>query len=308
MHLSVVVPTLNARDQLADTLDALAAGAPEAELIVVNGPSADGTSGMVREHEAVDVLLELSERNLNAARNAGIAVATGDFVGFIGQDTQIESSWIEAVEEAMSGDANVDAVTGPVHRRVSGGVTTESVDELTIGSTAVRFFDGGNVVFTREAIDALDGFDEYLHTGAARDAAHRLAGMGREVAWEPEAVVLREERDDIRHRVGDDDAATVHGLKFRALGYRLAKNYGLGVSNVVQLLRHMVADALSEGWSVLRGEGKASTWFGSGRAVITNTGMGVQDGLAARVADRSPRRNPNGVSSRRSRPVARYDL
>lgn len=306
MQLSVVVPTLNARDQLAETLSALASGAANAELIVVNGPSADGTSGMVREREAVDVLLELSERNLNAARNAGIAAATGDAIGFVGQDTQIESSWLDAVEDELAGGA--DAVTGPIHRRVSGGVTTESVDERTIGSNTVRFFDGGNVVFTKEAITALDGFDEYMHTGAARDAAHRLSGMGREVEWEPKAVVLREERDDIRHRVGDDEAPTVHGLKFRSIAYRLTKNYGLCPSIMLRLLRHMVGDGLAEGWSVLRGESKPSTWFGAGKAVVTNMVMGVQDGLAARVADRSPRRNPNGVSSRRNRPVARYDL
>ncbi|NIS29964.1 MAG: glycosyltransferase, partial [Actinobacteria bacterium] len=44
MDLSVVVPTLNAEEALADCLDALADAAPDAERIVVDGPSADGTS------------------------------------------------------------------------------------------------------------------------------------------------------------------------------------------------------------------------------------------------------------------------
>ncbi len=305
MRLSVVVPTLNAREQLEATLDALGAGAPDVELIVVNGPSADGTSGMVRDHPAVDTLLELSERNLNTARNAGIAEATGDWVAIIGQDTQIESSWLEAIEGAIGDGAEV--VTGPVHRRISGGVTTESLEERTLASRTVRFFDGGNVVFSRQAIDALDGFDEYLHTGAARDAAHRLAGMDREVVWEPDAVVLREEQDDILHRVGDDDPVTVHGLKYRSLGYRLAKNYGLRARIVTRLLRHILGEGISQAWSVLRGEETVSNWLGSGRSVLANTFLGVQDGLAARVADRSPTRNPNGVSASQNRPVARYD-
>ena len=306
MRLSVVVPTLNAREQLAATLSALGSAAPDAEVVVVNGPSADGTSGMVREHDAADVLLELSERNLNAARNAGIKVASGDLVAFVGQDTQLEDSWVAAVTEAI--EEGADVVTGPVHRRVSGGVTTESLEEHTIGSRTVRFFDGGNVVFTKAVLDSLDGFDEYLHTGGARDAAHRLAGLGATVAWEPAAVVLREEQDDVIHRVGDDDPATVEGLKYRSLGYRLAKNYGLRVRIVGRLLRHLIGEGLSEAWGVLRGEGRPSTWLGTGRAVTTNSVMGVQDGLAARVADRSPKRNPNGVSSTRNRPVARYNL
>ena len=306
MRLSVVVPTLNAREQLEETLDALVAGAPGAEVIVVNGPSADGTSGMVREHDGADVLLELSERNLNAARNAGIAAANGDLVGFIGQDTQIGDTWLDAIESAL--DDGADAVTGPVHRRVNGGVTTESLEEESMGERTVRFFDGGNVVFTREAIDLLDGFDEYLHTGAARDAAHRLAGLDRRLEWEPEAVVLREEQDDIVHRVGEDDPATVHGLKYRSLAYRLAKNYGMGVGILLRLIRYLLAQGVSEFWKVIRGENKPSSWFGSGRAVLANAAMGLQDGLAARVADRSPRRNPNGVSAKMNRPVARYNL
>ena len=44
MYLSVVVPTLNGREELARCLDGLAERVPDAEKIVVNGPSADGTT------------------------------------------------------------------------------------------------------------------------------------------------------------------------------------------------------------------------------------------------------------------------
>ncbi|MFB6267015.1 MAG: glycosyltransferase family 2 protein [Halodesulfurarchaeum sp.] len=306
MDLSVVVPTLNARDRLEATLDALEAHAPDVELVVVNGPSADGTSGMVREHDAPDLLLELSERNLNAARNAGIAAADGEVIALVGQDSRIEEGWVDAITAPI--ESGADAVTGPIHREVNGGVTTQSVETRTIGSREVTYFDGGNVALTKGALDALDGFDEYLHTGAARDAAHRLAGMERSVAWDPDAAVLRDEEDDIFHRVGADDETTVIGLKYRSLAYRLAKNYGLRLGVVYRLAKHGIVEGISSLWEVLRGQLSPSQWISSGRAVSTNSVMGVQDGLAARVADRSPRRNPNGVSSRMNRPVARYDL
>lgn len=224
MDLSVVVPTLNARDALLDALDALAAHAPAAEVVVANGPSVDGTSGTVRDHDAVDTLLELSERNLNAARNAGIAATNGTVVAFIGQDTHIQPGWTNAVADAIADGA--DAVTGPVHRTVEGGVTTESVDEATVSGRDVTFFDGANVAITRRALRALDGFDEALQTGAARDAAHRLAGMDRRVAWAPNACVLRTDADDVIHRLPEDADSSARGLKYRALAYRLTKNYG----------------------------------------------------------------------------------
>lgn len=305
MDCSVVVPTLNARDRLRGTLDALAEHAPDAEVIVVDGPSADGTSGMVREHPAVDVLLELSERNLNAARNAGIEASTGDVVAFVSQDSRVDEGWESAVRTAVGEGA--DVVTGPVHRRVSGGVTTEELESRSIASRTVRYFDGGNVAFTRPTIEALDGFDQYLHTGAARDVAHRLAGMDVEVVWEPSMVVLREEADDVLHRVGEDDRQTVVGLKYRSLGYRLGKNYGLRLASIWRAVRHSIGEGATEAWKVITGETEVTEWLANGRAVATNLFVGAQDGLAARVTDRSPRRNPNGISSQPERPVARYD-
>ncbi|MFC3478401.1 glycosyltransferase family 2 protein [Halobacterium litoreum] len=305
MDLSVVVPTLNGRDALAASLDALAAHAPAAEVVVANGPSVDGTSGMARTHDAVDVLLELSERNLNAARNAGIAAATGDAVAFVGQDTCVRRAWLDAVRDALADGA--DAVTGPVHRNVEGGVTTEAEERCEVAGREVVFFDGGNVAFSRDALDALDGFDEYLQTGAARDAAHRLAGMGCEVAWQPDACVLREEADDIAHRLPEDSEDSAWGLKYRSLAYRLVKNYGMGARIAARVVRHALGDALSVGGDVARGDAKLSEWAAAGRAVVPNIWRGSQDGMSARVADRSDRRNPNGVSSRMDRAMARYD-
>ncbi|CQH48634.1 probable glycosyltransferase, type 2 [Halobacterium hubeiense] len=305
MDLSVVVPTLNGRDVLAASLDALAAHAPDAEVIVVNGPSVDGTSGMVRDHDAVDLLLEVSERNLNASRNAGIAAADGDVVAFVGQDSQIREGWVAAVEAAL--DDGADAVTGPVHRRVEGGVTTESVETASVAGRHVTFFDGGNVAFVRDALDALDGFDEYLQTGAARDAAHRLAGMDREVVWGADAVVLREAKDDIRHRLPEDAEESAWGLKYRSLAYRLVKNYGFGARIAARIVKYAVGDAFSVGGDVLRGDAKLSEWAAAGSAVVPNVWTGSQDGMSARMADRTSRRNPNGVSARMDRTMVRHD-
>lgn len=305
MTLSVVVPTLNARDRLATVLDALATNAPDVEVIVVNGPSSDGTSGMAREHEAVDVLLELSERNLNAARNAGFNAASGDVVALVGQDSEVQPGWADAVREAVADGA--DVVTGPVHREVSGGVTTESIERNEVCGRTVTFFDGGNVAFTRAAIEALDGFDEYLQTGAARDAAHRLARTDYDVDWHPDAVVLREERDDVADRIADDTDVPVWGLKYRALSYRLVKNYGLRARILWCALSHAGRDGVGVAVDVARGDELPSKWFANGSAVLKNIATGVREGVRARREDDSPRRNPNGISSRMDRTVSRYD-
>jgi len=298
MKLSVVVPTLNGRDQLAGCLDALAEHAPDAEVVVVNGPSADGTTGMVRDRDDVDVLVEIADRGLNVARNAGIDRATGDVVALLNHGLSVEEGWTEAL---ASGIAEADVVSGPTHRELKTGLTTESVETRTIKGRTVTYFNGDNAAFSREILDALDGFDEYLQTGGSRDAAHRLAGMDYEVAWESDMCV--------RSEYGTDGgvAETDWNWKYRALAYRLAKNYGLRPTVVARMVGHGLRDAGSTLRDVARGNATPSSWFGNGRDVLTGMGTGLKDGLVARFTDRSSRRNPRGRSRRSDRAVTVYD-
>jgi glycosyltransferase involved in cell wall biosynthesis len=294
--LSVVVPTLNARDDLGGCLDALAAHAPTAEIVVVNGPSADGTTGMVQERGDVDVLVVLADRGINAARNAGIEQASGETIAFVHPFRAIESTWLDAV---AAGLGSADVVTGPTHTQLRAGVETETVETRSIAGRQVTYFNAGNVVFDREPLDELDGFDETLGVGGGRDLAHRLAGLDYAVAW----------RDDmsVREGIGADGGSPAWGPKYHSLAYRLVKNYGLRPTVVRRLLSHAGADALSELRGVLDGEGRPSRWVGTGRTVVGGLAAGVRDGYGARRLDRTPRRNPRGRSSRTDRAVDVYD-
>jgi glycosyltransferase involved in cell wall biosynthesis len=298
MQLSVVVPTLNARDRLAATLDTLTAHAPDAEVVVVNGPSADGTTGMVRDRADVDVLVEVSDRTLNVARNAGIRAASGDAVAFLRQDLAVESSWLPAIEAGLE---RAPAVTGPVHETLPAGMTTTAPEHREIRGRAVTYFNGGNVAFRADVLDRLDGFDEYLETGGARDAAHRMAGVGNDVGWHSEMCVRTEYEAD--GGVTDRD----YRWKYRALAYRLVKNYGFRPTVLRRVLSHAGGDALSAARAVVAGDAAPTNWFGTGRDVAVGIATGYSDGLVARARDRSPTRNPHGCSARADRAVATYD-
>ncbi len=327
MDLSVVVPTLNGRDRLAACLDALGAHASDAEVIVVNGPSADGTTGMVRDRNDVDVLVEISDRTVNVARNAGIEVATGDAIALVDYDNRIGPTWADGVTDELG---RADVVTGPVTPIEPGrkddadpgdaddgsngshGGGDDAVDETErtperrrIAGRDVTYFTGGNVVFTRETLRDLDGFDEYLHTGGARDAAHRLAHMDRAVGWNVDVAVRKEPPN--RRAADGGRAGRDWKWKYRALSYRLLKNYGIRPTVVGRTARHALADAGSVARDVLDGEATPSGWIGNGRDVVFGVGSGTADGLVARARDRSPARNPNGISKRADRAVAKYD-
>jgi len=298
MQLSVIVPTLNGRDPLSSCLDQLTATAPDAEVIVVNGPSADGTTGMVRNRDDVDVLIEVSSRSVNVARNAGIEVATGDVIAFVSDDLQVEEDWRAAI---LEGIADSPVVTGPTHRTVTGGMTTESPETREIARRQVTYFSGSNVAFEATVLESLDGFDEYLETGGARDAAHRLAGMDLGVVWEPGMSVRCEY---------EADGGQTHrdwGWKYRALSYRLMKNYGVRPTVLRRTLSHALRDAASTARDVIGGDAQPTAWFGTGRDVVSGMATGFSDGLVARSRDRTDSRNPHGISKRADRAVARYD-
>jgi glycosyltransferase involved in cell wall biosynthesis len=297
MDLSVVVPTLNGRDQLGRCLDALSDRAPTAECIVVNGPSADGTTGMVKARSDVDALVEISDRNVNVARNAGISAATGDAIAFVGYDRTIDAGWIEAVRSRLEGTA--DVVTGPTRGGGSGGqpatVTT------AIAGRSVTYCNGANLAATRDVLEELDGFDEYLPVGGVRDLSHRLAGMDHTVTWTRNARVSAPWATD----GGAAEQRWTRRELYRSLAYQLAKNYGLRPSAVARSVVDSTHDAVTTAVDVLRGTVSPSEWFGEGRDALTGLSIGYRDGIGARYRDRC--RNPHGISTRHDRAVRAYD-
>jgi glycosyltransferase involved in cell wall biosynthesis len=298
VELSVVVPTLNARDRLAACLDAVAEHAPDAEVIVVNGPSADGTTGMVRERAGVAVLVELPDRRVTAARNAGIEYATGDAVAFVGHRNAIAPGWRDALAAGLDAAA---AVTGPTRPEGTGDTDRETPESDQISAREVAYLNPGNAAVRATALDELDGFDESLAVGGCRDLAHRLAGNGFAVDW-------RERMRATRAVGADGGERTVEwGTRYRALAYTLVKNYGLRPGICRRLLGRAGADALAQLRQTLRGEGKPSAWLGNGRAVVSNLLAGTGSGLLARRRDRTDRRNPAGRSARLDRAVTVYD-
>jgi len=298
MQLSVVVPTLDGREQLARTLDALAEHVPDAEVVVVNGPSTDGTTGMVRERDDVDVLVEVADRSVAAARNAGADYARGDVVAFVDQGLSVTESWVDAVATGIDGS---EVVTGPVHVPLRGGMTTDDVESERVGGHEVTYVNSGNAAFRRTTLDAIDGFDEYLDVGSSRDTAHRLAGLGASVSWQSGMGVAREFGTDGGVRERD------HGWKYRSLSYRLAKNYGLRPGVVRRMFGMASRDALDSLRDVASGEDRPSGWLATGREVVVGLARGTGAGIWARLRDRTSRRNPNGRSSRSERAVAVYD-
>lgn len=294
MHLSVIVPTCNERDELTACLDALTRHAPDVETIVVNGPSTDGTSGLVRERDDVDTLLDVSSRNLNVARNAGLREATGEIFALLSPRYEIQPAWAEAITESL--DEQADLVSGPV--------ALGETDDIHRGihPQGDIHIVGGNLALTQAAVRALDGFDEYLMTEGARDLGQRIVGQDLRVIWHPEMRVRVEsppQQHRRQHRGGYETSwqgseTTDWGAIYRSKTYRVVKNQG--VRATPRVLTGALKDGLVAAHSVVRDGGSPTGWVSNGASVISNIARGGYDGVRARRTDRTPARNPYGLS------------
>ena len=97
-RVSVVVPMLNEGSAIRETLAALRTGAPNAEIIVVDGGSVD---------QSVDVAGKLADRVIAASRgrarqmNAGAALGSGEILAFVHADTRVPSSFEKDILDAV---------------------------------------------------------------------------------------------------------------------------------------------------------------------------------------------------------------
>lgn len=301
MPLSVVIPTFNQRTALADCLAAIEERTDDVEPIVVNGPSTDGTSGMIHDRVDVAVLVELATRNVNVARNVGIDRARGWQIAFLDPRHVVTDGWQVAIEDHL--DTAADAASGPVVGEGEAGPSTA-------GSASDRTITPGNVAATRDVLMALDGFDEYLEVGGMLDFARRLRSREFRVVWHPSMAVERHgPRSD--RAVGDhavDHAwfeadTTDWGRVYRSLTYRAIKNGGLRPGPIGHVTKAAIVDGVRNGRAVLSGTTDASHWYRNGWSVLRNAVGGLYDGARARRTDRTPARNPYGLSNSAGRDV-----
>jgi rSAM/selenodomain-associated transferase 2 len=174
-RLSVVVPMLNEGFAIGATLAALRTGAPNAEVIVVDGGSTD---------QSVDVARNLADRVVAAARgrarqmNAGAALGPGDILAFVHADTRVPSSFekeiLDALEESdiVGGRFDVELDDPSFAYRLIG-------DLISLRSRITRTATGDQAIFVRRSVfEALGGFPD-LDLCEDLDFSRRLKRAGR---------------------------------------------------------------------------------------------------------------------------------
>jgi GT2 family glycosyltransferase/sugar lactone lactonase YvrE len=218
-RVSVVVCAYNAADTLDDCLAALEQlRYPDYEVILVNDGSKDRTGDIGRAHPRVRVI-DVPNGGLSAARNIGLAAATGEIVAYTDADTRVDRDWLTFLVQPFltsdvvgSGGPNVVPADDPpiaqCIARAPGGPTHVLLDDRI-----AEHVPGCNMAFRREALLSIGGFNPiYLRAGDDVDVCWRLQARGWKIGFAASALVWHHHRASVkqywRQQVGYGEGET----------------------------------------------------------------------------------------------------
>jgi GT2 family glycosyltransferase len=243
MDLSVVIPCMDGAAVIGDQLTALSVQKWHGkwEVIVADNGSTDHTAAVVDKHkEKLPHLrwIDASGRRGAAhARNVGVAAARGKAIAFCDADDQVGDGWLAAMGRALDrhdfvaaridlAKLNPPQIAHVVKNPQQGGLQrVEYPPHLPHAS-------GASLGITRDAHDAVGGFDEALPYLEDTDYCFRVQLSGIALQFLPDAVVHYRFKD--RHRAMFNQAR--HWGKYNALMY---KRYGRDAKLADPWRRHL---------------------------------------------------------------------
>lgn len=189
LSVSVIIPAYNRVDFIEGAVDScLTQTRVPDEIVVVDDGSTDGTEQVLRKYGPPVVVVRQPNRGVSAARNTGIARATGDILVFLDSDDLLLPRCIERTAQVLEERGDIDVVYPDIYivdrdgnrlilfseysreRPPSGNIFAKLAcrSVITLSSATIR----------RSAIQG-SRFDESLHCAEDYDLWRQLAGRCR---------------------------------------------------------------------------------------------------------------------------------
>jgi glycosyltransferase involved in cell wall biosynthesis len=203
-RVSVVICAYNAGPHIEACLRSVAqCDYPDLEVIVCDDGSTDDTLEKARHF--LFRILELEHGGLSAARNAGIAAATGQIVAFLDSDASSHPEWpyhlalsLEDEGLAGTGGPNLPVESADLVERAVAASPGGPVHVLVTNDRA-EHVPGCNMAFRRSDLVAVEGFDPvYTAAGDDVDVCWKLLDAGRDIAFSAAAQVRHHRRDTVK--------------------------------------------------------------------------------------------------------------
>ena len=183
MHLSIIIPAFNEErlieaclQSVAESVEANAKPGFTSEVIVVDNNSTDNTAELAEKAGAQVVFEPINQ--IGRARNAGAAVATGDWFLFVDADSLLNPGMVADILQLIESGKNV------------GCGSTMHMDDLplwgdlvlklwTVTSVTMRWASGALVVSRADAFREVGGFNQELFAADEIDLSYLLKKWGK---------------------------------------------------------------------------------------------------------------------------------
>lgn len=177
-ELSIIVPTFNERENIAELIGRLAAclGDRAWEVIFVDDDSPDGTAAVVRTHAAADCrircLTRIGRRGLSSACVEGLLSSAAPYLAVIDADLQHDERLLPPMLDILK-QGDTDIVIGS--RYAAGGdISGWDARRARMSRLAMRL---SRVLVPAELTDPMSGF--FMMRRAVLDgSAHKLSAIG----------------------------------------------------------------------------------------------------------------------------------
>jgi len=188
--VSVVIPNKNRSTMVVEAVrSALEATPPPLEVIVVDSASTDGSIQQLAAFGDQITLVSKELPNAAATRNAGAAIARGDYLGFLDSDDAMLSGKVSCLGSALDRDERLGLVHGRTivvdqRGQVDSNRTAEQELAFRKGEQIGTTFDGlalycamftSATLIRRQAFEEVGGYDESLDVYEDWDLYLRLA-------------------------------------------------------------------------------------------------------------------------------------
>ena len=206
-EVTVIIPNYNGIQYLGDCLDSLREQTMEADIIVVDNASTDGSADIAKKYDGVRVM-ELSDNfGFCRAVNEGIRVTKTKYLILLNNDTKANPAFVEELYKAIDKDENTFSVASKMIQMGRPELIDSAGDlycalgwAFSLGKdrnrsryekeSVVFSACGGAAIYRKDLFEQIGYFDE-LHFSYLEDVdvGYRARIMGYTNRYTPKAVV-----------------------------------------------------------------------------------------------------------------------
>jgi glycosyltransferase involved in cell wall biosynthesis len=195
--VSVVVPVRNAPRRIATCIEALLAQTypqDRLQIVVVDNDSEDETPDVIASYPVVRVS-EDAAHSPYSARNAGLAVATGEIIAFTDANCVPTESWLEKGARALlanEADLAGGRVTFTFSARPTVGEVVDAVTNVDVEASIVNHGAcmTGNLFVRRIVFAKIGAFSPAIRSGGDMRWTRRASDVGFRLVYAADAEVF----------------------------------------------------------------------------------------------------------------------